>query len=136
MLCSTGCPAVLHWWQRVIRFGGILNCSDGSLVVSCTTFSVLVALKVSCCTCCLFCSSQPFMVQWLSSSIFPCSRGEQLSFLGAMGWDVFFPREPLASMDFRWFCYPLTITINSFFTNWPLDLMVFQWFWGHSTIVI
>ena len=39
-------PAVLHWWQRVIRFGGILNCSDGSLVVSCTTFSVLVALKV------------------------------------------------------------------------------------------
>ena len=36
-------------------------------------------------------------------------------FLGAMGWDVFFPREPLASMDFRCFCHPLTITINYFF---------------------
>ena len=37
-------------------------------------------------------------------------------FLGAMGWDVFFPRELLASMDFRWFRHPLTITINYFFT--------------------
>ena len=27
-------------------------------------------------------------------------------FLGAMGWDGFFPQEPLTSMDFRWFCYP------------------------------
>ena len=39
-------------------------------------------------------------------------------FLGAMGWDVFFPaRTMMALMDFRWFCYPLTITINYFFTN-------------------
>ena len=57
-------------------------------------------------------------------------------FLGAMGYNVFFPREPLASMVFRWFCSPLTITINYFFNNWPLDSMVFQWFWGHSTIAI
>ena len=57
-------------------------------------------------------------------------------FLGAMGYDGFFPREPLASMVFRWFCSPLTITINYFFNNWPLDSMVFQWFWGHSTMVI
>ena len=28
------------------------------------------------------------------------------NFLGAMGWDVFFSREPLASMDFQCFCYP------------------------------
>ena len=29
-------------------------------------------------------------------------------------WDgtVFFLQEQLASMDFRWFCYPLTITIK------------------------
>ena len=57
-------------------------------------------------------------------------------FLGAMGYNGFFLREPLASMVFRWFCSPLTITINYFFNNWPLDSMVFQWFWGHSTIAI
>ena len=57
-------------------------------------------------------------------------------FLGTMGYDGFFPQEPLASMVFRWFCSPLTITINYFFNNWPLDSMVFQWFWGHSTIAI
>ena len=57
-------------------------------------------------------------------------------FLGAMWYHGFFPREPLASMVFRWFCSPLTITINYFFNNWPLDSMVFQWFWGHSTIAI
>ena len=38
-------------------------------------------------------------------------------FLGAMGYNGFFLREPLASMVFRWFCSPLTITItiNYFF---------------------
>ena len=41
-------------------------------------------------------------------------RGEQWSFFGS---DGFFPREPLASMVFQWFCSPLTITINYFFNN-------------------
>ena len=30
-------------------------------------------------------------------------------------------QEPLASMVFRWFCSPLTITINYFFNNIGLD---------------
>ena len=38
-------------------------------------------------------------------------------FLVAMGYNGFFLREPLASMVFRWFCSPLTITINYFFNN-------------------
>ena len=33
-------------------------------------------------------------------------------FLGAMGYDGFFQREPLASMVFRWFLGYSTITIN------------------------
>ena len=76
-------------------------------------------------------------------SIFVCKcflflfKGEQWSFSGSDGMGLFFLRERLSSMDFRWFCFPLTITINYFFfTNWPLDSMVFQWFWGHSTIAI
>ena len=59
-----------------------------------------------------------YLIMWkLSISEIELINGQ---FWGAMGWDGFFPREPLASMDFRWFCYPLTITINYFFTNWPL----------------
>ena len=49
------------------------------------------------------------------------TRGEQWSFFGSDGirMECFFSREPLASIVFRWFCYPLTITINYILFYYP-----------------
>jgi len=42
-------------------------------------------------------------------------------------WDeMFFSARTMALMDYRWFCYPLTITINYFFYQLTIGLNGFS----------
>ena len=113
------------WLFRLWLFFAICSHNDHNQIL---TPYVSIVCAISDCLFVLLCTHIDHNQIWSLHVLIVCGRWDLMSmssalevnnghFLGAMGYDGFFLREPLASMVFRWFCSPLTITItiNYFF---------------------